>query len=437
MSDQGGSKLKGRLRRLHSSRVRSTEASEERAGEGRVFFADPEPEPDLVSSPSPAPPAAAPADLAALRVDEYTYDADYRHGDHALARCLEWSDPSAVVGLRGRALEEVLFLDIETAGLRQRDPIICLGVGWWRGEVFHVKQWTLHELDAEVDLLAALARVTPDFEAACTYNGKSFDVPRISHRLAHFGLSDDVARLGHVDLIHTARRQLPRRAHRLDLGSLERDVLGFRRAHDLPGREVPERWRAFCESRKPDLLDDVVSHNHLDVLSLTALLGRFAQGSQLPLPIGRRGRARREAQKREAPRASPSATAPVSSPGVQEDALARPPLSALQRRLARTYELRARSSVGSSAPAPGRSTSSSAGGEDLRVGERVALLRRRVQRMLDAGEAIEACAPMITELVALAPRHPFGLELLARYYRAIGARQCAEHVEARLGQDLY
>ena len=70
------------------------------------------------------------------------------------------------------------------------------------------------------------------------------------------------------------------------------------------------------------------------------------------------------------------------------------------------------------------------------VSDRVATLRARVMAMLDDGESIHVCGPMIMEIVALSPSHPFGLEQLARYYHAIGQPTCAKLFERKLANLL-
>jgi hypothetical protein len=61
-------------------------------------------------------------------------------------------------------------------------------------------------------------------------------------------------------------------------------------------------------------------------------------------------------------------------------------------------------------------------------------LRRSIQEALDAGQHLEAVAAHIFELVAIAPRHAYGLEMLAAYYTAIGAKACARDIQERLSR---
>lgn len=153
------SRLKGRLRRLHGSRVRDTEDT----GAARIFLAEDvaehdqlaalsEPAAEAALSPEPDSPEPAPA----LERRDHTFPPTHGHGQVTLEAATDWSDPSAVAGLRGRTLPELVFLDIETAGLRQTDPILAVTLARWTGQVFHVKQWATCDTHAERDALAAM-----------------------------------------------------------------------------------------------------------------------------------------------------------------------------------------------------------------------------------------------------------------------------------------
>jgi hypothetical protein len=56
---------------------------------------------------------------------------------------------------------------------------------------------------------------------------------------------------------------------------LERHVLGVRRAGDVPGAEIPERYFQFVRSGDARPLAPVLEHNRLDLLSLAGLTARL------------------------------------------------------------------------------------------------------------------------------------------------------------------
>jgi hypothetical protein len=56
------------------------------------------------------------------------------------------------------------------------------------------------------------------------------------------------------------------------LVTLEREILGRRRAGDVPGSLVPERYHRFVRSGDFELLAPVLRHNARDLGSLVALV---------------------------------------------------------------------------------------------------------------------------------------------------------------------
>lgn len=451
-------KITGRLKRLHSSRVRLSETpSSGEETESRVFLAADvqETETSKETSPETAFSLNETQEHGGFASEFKAFPGEHRHGNKPLASFLEWTDPTSVLGLGETPPERILFLDIETAGLRNDDAIICVGAAWWNGTTLETTVWNLLEEEAEGRMLRAFAETASSFASVCTFNGKSFDIPRLKKRFERFAIRSPFDAMGHIDLVLTARRQLPRQNHALGLQTLERTQLRFHREDDLPGSEVPRRWKSYLASGNPSLLHDVIEHNLLDVVSLAALLGKFARGAQLALPIksraknieredrqggsGSGGEGRRARSRSVRPR-------PASAPSLPSASSA-PELSPMQKKLARSYQLRSKSSGG--APTTRQTNSHSRTDSEaptpptnnpellsptLPTRERAALLRRSIQEALDAGQHIEAVAAHIFELVAIAPRHAYGLEMLAAYYTAIGAKACARDIQERLSR---
>jgi hypothetical protein len=74
-------------------------------------------------------------------------------------------------------------------------------------------------------------------------------------------------------MLPTARRLWSRREDDsgCSLTALERSVLGFHRVNDVPGFEIPVRYFQFLRTGDPSLLEGVLEHNRLDVISLAAV----------------------------------------------------------------------------------------------------------------------------------------------------------------------
>ena len=124
-----------------------------------------------------------------------------------------------------------------------------------------------------------------------------------------------------------------------------------------------------------------------------------------------------------------------------------PPDSEVGQKLARAYSLRSKGSTEASQtedPSTGEGTTSAqsvsretsasrvdSGNEPLAPNERGERLRKEVEKDLAGGKWDEAL-PLLHELVALLPRHPYGLEKLAEYHRRRGDHELVKHYEGRL-----
>jgi hypothetical protein len=124
-----------------------------------------------------------------------------------------------------------------------------------------------------------------------SFNGKAFDAPVLETRFLFHRLNWTGADTTHVDALHLARRfwsaaggDVSGGDVRVDvagqsvcsLSALERQVLGARRAADVPGVEIPSRYFQFLRSGDTRLLSAVLEHNRQDLLSLGGLVARLA-----------------------------------------------------------------------------------------------------------------------------------------------------------------
>ena len=203
---------------------------------------------------------------------------EVRHGDVPLSR-VHAIDPSTVTvlspepGLEGFDLRRAVFLDTETTGLAggAGTAAFLIGVGWFDGERFRVRQYFMRDYHEEAALLHALAEDLRRFDLLVTFNGKMFDVPLLD---ARFRLSRARFPLGeapHLDLLHPARRLWKARLESCRLQSLEAALLGLRRAGDIPGEEIPHVYFDWVRRRDARMLARVFEHNRQDIVSLAAL----------------------------------------------------------------------------------------------------------------------------------------------------------------------
>lgn len=174
---------------------------------------------------------------------------------------------------KGYSPYDLFFFDTETTGLGggAGNTIFLLGYASFTEEGVVLKQHVLPEPGLEVPLYYSFLE-NIDYTTLVTYNGKAFDWPQVKTR--HTLIRDHVPRLpefGHFDLYHAAKRLWKDELESVKLVNVEREILGFERAGDIPGHLAPMIYFDFVERKNPEGLFGVLKHNELDILSLIAL----------------------------------------------------------------------------------------------------------------------------------------------------------------------
>ncbi len=249
------------------------------------------------------PPAGAPRSLEGLLdgaieenergrllVVRRRFPVDHRHGAQSLLAARE-AAPLAL-SLLGRAGGEVaeahrlLYLDTETTGLAGGTGTYAflVGVGFFDGDDFEVRQFFMRDLDEEPALLTALEEIFRRFDGFVTYNGSGFDLPLLETRFV-LGRRRFPGEVFHVDLLAPARRLWSNRLADCRLGTVEQHALRFTRDDDLPGALIPTVYFEYLRRKRPDELPRVFEHNRHDILSLAALTGWVADAvARAPIP---------------------------------------------------------------------------------------------------------------------------------------------------------
>ncbi|MFL6350633.1 MAG: ribonuclease H-like domain-containing protein [Bryobacteraceae bacterium] len=165
------------------------------------------------------------------------------------------------------------FLDTETTGLLggSASYAFLIGVGRITREGFKVRQFFMREYAEERSILAALETHLNDFDVLITYNGKSYDQPLLETRYLTTRQKAPFARLGHLDLLHGARRLWKLRIANCRLMQLEEQILGVYRDGDLPGELIPYVYFEYLRSHEAHRLVPIFHHNAVDILTLACL----------------------------------------------------------------------------------------------------------------------------------------------------------------------
>lgn len=225
-------------------------------------------------------------DTSACLVVDRVYEADRYHGTRRVESYrLSPTGPLALFEPKLASTPDwasrAVFFDIETTGLSGGAGTVAflVGCGWFEGEAFRVRQWLMLGPAGERPLLDALTRTMDDASLLVTFNGRTFDVPFMETRWAFHRQSTPTDELPHFDMLPAARRLWSRREDdtSCSLTALERSVLGFHRVGDVPGFEIPVRYFQFLRTGDPSVIDGVLEHNRLDLISLAAVTAHAFQ----------------------------------------------------------------------------------------------------------------------------------------------------------------
>jgi uncharacterized protein YprB with RNaseH-like and TPR domain len=173
---------------------------------------------------------------------------------------------------RGLEADKLLVFDTETTGLSAGAGsfIFLMGTGWLEGDTACYEQIFATDFPGEPEFLNLVESRLNKAGLLVSYNGKGFD----SHVLrTRFALNGRECRLGEqLDLLYWARRLWKRRLGDCSLGSIERNVLGVGRSHDIPGFEIPAVYLNYLRRGEEERLERVFEHNLQDLDSLFRLL---------------------------------------------------------------------------------------------------------------------------------------------------------------------
>ncbi|HAJ32979.1 MAG TPA: hypothetical protein DCK79_06365 [Candidatus Atribacteria bacterium] len=215
-------------------------------------------------------------------IRENYFSQDYRCGDVELFQIFQSSAKTISSLARDDRLKEIdinktIFLDTETTGLAggAGTYIFLVGVGYFEGDQFCVRQYFMRDYNEERALLSALNDLLANFKAVVTYNGKTFDLPLMESRYIMSGMKMSLEDPYHFDLLYPARRLWKRRLESCSLSTVEREILKVSRGDDVPGYLIPGIYFRYLRTKDARAIKKVFEHNLQDILSLVALVSRM------------------------------------------------------------------------------------------------------------------------------------------------------------------
>jgi hypothetical protein len=125
---------------------------------------------------------------------------------------------------------------------------------------------------------AFLHRLREELEAAdglASFNGGSFDLPVLRTRWVMARMPGELASPPHVDLLTLVRALYRHRMESCTLRIVEERLLGYERDDPIEGALVPDAYFAYLQRGSSPMLEAVLEHNRLDVISLVHLHSRL------------------------------------------------------------------------------------------------------------------------------------------------------------------
>ncbi len=212
------------------------------------------------------------------------FHADSSHGGRLIRDCLKIDMQAASMLAFHPAIacfnpHDALFFDTETTGLAGGTGTLpfLIGLGFFEGADFVTCQLFARDYSDEKAMLAFLNETAAGKKFLVSFNGRAFDLSLLSARFILNRLEDALKSMPHLDLLNPSRRLLSHRTTNCRLVTLEDEVLGFRRAGDVPGSEIPQRYFDWLRSHNPSLMEDVFEHNRFDIVSMASLVSHLTE----------------------------------------------------------------------------------------------------------------------------------------------------------------
>lgn len=189
-------------------------------------------------------------------------------------------------GIKSVPLDQILFIDTETTGLSggAGTYVFLIGAAKYKSDGIHFIQFFLQEPSKEPAQLAALENFSSSIKLIISYNGKSFDLPRIKNRYSFHRWPSPFDNVDHLDLLHIVRRLWNQHLPSCTLGEIEHYLLGVERLSlDIPGWQVSKKFFEYLQTGDPSNLKNIFYHNEIDVISLIRLVNYISERLSDPL----------------------------------------------------------------------------------------------------------------------------------------------------------
>ena len=171
----------------------------------------------------------------------------------------------------------VAYIDTETTGLGGGAGTYVFAAAIARPIDcgLRLSQLFLPQPGLEAAFLHQLREEIAGEEGVASFNGGSFDLPVLRTRWVMARMPGELVLAPHVDLLTLVRALYRHRLETCTLRMVEERLLGYERDDPIAGALIPDAYFAYLRHGTSELLEAVLEHNRLDVISLVHLHSRL------------------------------------------------------------------------------------------------------------------------------------------------------------------
>lgn len=171
------------------------------------------------------------------------------------------------------ALENFLFIDIETTGFTARSSYLYLiGCAYYSEEKWHIIQWFAQSPDQEADIIKYFWEFAQYYKHLIHFNGNNFDLPFLVQKAEMLGVDIDLAKLQGIDLY----RRISSYKYFLKLPNCKQKTieqyLGLNRVDAFSGGELISIYHDYINNPTEFSEKALILHNLEDVKGMLQIL---------------------------------------------------------------------------------------------------------------------------------------------------------------------
>lgn len=192
-----------------------------------------------------------------------------------ISQCFPVSNPKTLYSSPYTDVEDFLFFDIETLGLKNY-PVILIGLARIDGDQIKVTQYLATDLNEEKEMISNFFMNLDEKTVFVSFNGRSFDLPFIKSRANYYRMHRNLNQQ-HLDLLHFSRRTWGGNLPNCRLQTIEKNLFNLNRHEDVPSSQVPAFYMKYHKTGNIGPLIPIIEHNKEDVITLARILSKLQE----------------------------------------------------------------------------------------------------------------------------------------------------------------